>query len=107
MKVNQYYTDVPIEREFYCRHCGTYVKIVDPKDKRTVYCSQKCEKQYWRDKTKAEARYKKRSREKVLGLRNYSKRQILKKLWQEKKEAEETENIGRIYEKKDKNSINS
>lgn len=43
MKINQYY-DVPVEREFYCRQCETHIKVIDPKDKRVVFCSKVCEK---------------------------------------------------------------
>ena len=61
----------------------------DIKDKRVKYCSAVCEKQYWREKSKQNAAYKKRSREKVLGLRNYSAKGMAIKLYREKKEAEE------------------
>lgn len=88
IKVNQYYGHVPICREFSCRHCGLNVQVVDEKDKRTVYCSQKCEKQYWRDITKRNSIYAKRGRE-TSHLRNYSNAEMIKKLWREKKEAEE------------------
>ena len=73
---------------------GDYRIRIDAKDKRVKYCSAKCEKQYWREKSKADATYKKRSREKTLGMRNYSKKEMAIKLYKEKKEAEETENIG-------------
>lgn len=43
MKVNQYY-NVPIEREFDCRQCGTHVVVTTSKDKRVVFCSSVCEK---------------------------------------------------------------
>ena len=36
------------EHDFECRYCGEQVHIADPSDKRTVYCSAQCEKQYWR-----------------------------------------------------------
>ena len=42
----------PIIREFECRTCGKDVKVVDYNDQRTVYCSQQCEKKYWRDRTR-------------------------------------------------------
>lgn len=86
--VNQYTGIIPIEREFYCRHCGQIVKITDEKDKRTVYCCKKCEKQYWREISKRNSIYSKRGRE-VTGLRNYSGKEMAIKLWREKKEAEE------------------
>lgn len=87
MKINQYY-DVPVEREFDCRQCGTHVKVMDPKDKRVVFCSKVCEKKYWRLKSKADALHKKRGREKNLGLRNYSQKDMAILLWRWKKEAE-------------------
>lgn len=89
IKVNQFYSNVDCPREFVCAHCGTHVYVIDPKDKRVKYCSTTCEKQYWRDKSKQNAAYKKRSREKVLGLRNYSAKGMAIKLYKEKKEAEE------------------
>lgn len=94
MKVNQFYDNVDCPREFVCAHCGTRVYVTDIKDKRVKYCSAACEKQFWRDKSKADAAYKKRSREKVIGMRNYSAKGMAIKLYKEKKEAEETENIG-------------
>lgn len=93
IKVNQFSDPVPIEREFTCRYCGVPVKVLDKKDKRIVYCSQKCEKQYWRDMSKKSASLSKRGRE-TSHLRNYSAVGMAKKLWKEKKEAEETESIG-------------
>lgn len=87
MKINQYY-DVPVEREFYCRQCETHIKVIDPKDKRVVFCSKVCEKKYWRLKSKADALNKKRGREKNLGLRNYSQKDMAILLWRWKKEAE-------------------
>lgn len=86
MKINQYY-DVQIEREFECRQCGTHVSVTSHKDKRVVFCSQKCEKKYWRLKSKADALHKKRGREKTLGMRNYSAKEMAIKIWKEKKEA--------------------
>jgi hypothetical protein len=89
IRVNQFYKNVECPREFVCAHCGAHVYVIDPKDKRVKYCSSACEKQYWRDKSKQNAAYKKRSREKVLGLRNYSAKGMAIKLYKEKKEAEE------------------
>lgn len=94
IKVNQFYSNVDCPREFICAHCGARVYVTDIKDKRVKYCSATCEKQYWRDKSKADTAYKKRSREKVLGMRNYSAKGMAIKVYKEKKEAEETENIG-------------
>lgn len=39
-------------REFECRECGKHVFVVEKSDKRSVYCSQQCEKKYWRDLTR-------------------------------------------------------
>ena len=94
ININQFYKNIDCPREFTCAHCGSHVYVTDVKDKRVKYCSAACEKQYWRDKSKADAAYKKRSREKVIGMRNYSAKDMAIKLHREKKEAEETENIG-------------
>lgn len=39
-------------RQFECRYCGELVEVVERADHRTVYCSARCEKQYWRDASK-------------------------------------------------------
>lgn len=52
----------PILREFECRTCGRKVRVIDCKDKRTVYCSQQCEKKYWRDVTRHSNNAAKRGR---------------------------------------------
>ena len=41
-------------REFDCRYCGRHVvvPIDDLTDKRSVYCSARCERQFWRFVTK-------------------------------------------------------
>ncbi len=38
----------PIIREFHCRKCGALVQVRDHKDFRMRFCSQKCEKAYWK-----------------------------------------------------------
>ena len=38
----------PIIREFRCRECGRHVAVVEKRDQRSVFCSQTCEKRYWR-----------------------------------------------------------
>ena len=38
----------PIIREFHCRRCGALVQVKDHKDFRMRFCSQKCEKAYWK-----------------------------------------------------------
>lgn len=91
IRVNQFYDSVDCPREFVCAHCGARVYVTDIKDKRVKYCSATCEKQYWREKSKQDAAYKKRSREKTIGMRNYSKKEMAIKLYKEKKEAEEFE----------------
>ena len=68
VNVNQFYSNIDCPREFVCAHCGIHVHVTDFKDKRVKYCSAACEKQYWREKSKADAAYKKRSREKTLGM---------------------------------------
>lgn len=40
--------ELPVIRDFYCRHCGTHVMVVDEDDHRTVFCTPQCEKKYWR-----------------------------------------------------------
>lgn len=85
MKVNQYYS-VEIPREFDCRHCKTNVYINEVKDKRCVFCSKECEKQYWRLESKKNRYAQKRNRE-YTSLRNYGNKDFMIKLWREKKES--------------------
>lgn len=35
-------------REFTCLRCGKRVRVTDPRDCRTKFCSQHCEKLYWK-----------------------------------------------------------
>lgn len=51
IKINQCEA-VPIERELSCGFCGKFVRVTERKDRRFKYCSQKCEKQYWRERSK-------------------------------------------------------
>lgn len=83
MKVNQFY-DVDIPRNFECRNCGVNVYINVRKDKRCVFCSKECEKQYWRLESKKNRYAQKRNRE-YTSLRNYSNKDFMIKLWREKK----------------------
>ena len=53
-----YTNDTPCPREFDCRHCGEHVVVTEHSDRRTVYCCQHCEKQYWREMTKRDRRKK-------------------------------------------------
>lgn len=52
IRVNQHSGLIPVERIFYCRYCGDKVEVNNIKDRRTVYCSSFCEKDYWRFVTK-------------------------------------------------------
>lgn len=38
----------PIIRKFHCVKCGKLVYITDQNDCRTKFCSQQCEKRYWK-----------------------------------------------------------
>lgn len=48
----QYRKAAFIPREFECSCCGHTVTVDDPKDKRERFCSQACERKYWRDVTR-------------------------------------------------------
>ena len=48
----KYRKDSSIPREFDCKYCGKHVVVTNPKDRRRVYCSSHCEKQYWRKASK-------------------------------------------------------
>ncbi len=47
--------DAEVIRTFTCRRCGELVKVTDPMDKRLKFCSQHCEKLFWKHPEKAEA----------------------------------------------------
>lgn len=47
---------------FECRTCGKQVNVVDKTDRRTVFCTQACEKKWWRDVTRHENAAQKRGR---------------------------------------------
>ena len=47
-------------REFDCVRCGKHVKVTDQQDCRTKFCSQKCERYYWKHPGKASAQTVKR-----------------------------------------------
>ena len=51
-KEHDFNSTSPIIRSFECRECKKIVYVTDTTDKRYVYCSQKCEKEYWRKKTR-------------------------------------------------------
>lgn len=54
---NRNYEDIPeskrakgnVIRTFYCRNCKKFVLVTDPKDRRTVFCSNKCQIKYWKN----------------------------------------------------------
>ena len=48
MKAQETADKEPVIREFHCRKCGTLVQVRDHKDFRMRFCSQKCEKSYWK-----------------------------------------------------------
>ena len=64
--INTYYGEIPIMRKFKCKHCEEVIKVNNPKDKRVKYCSEECEKEYWRKLTK----HKKRNSMRNLGKLN-------------------------------------
>lgn len=39
---------IPFPREFDCRLCGAHVIVDKRPDKRTVFCCERCEREYWR-----------------------------------------------------------
>ncbi len=45
----------PVIREFQCLKCGTVVRVTDPSDGRMKFCSQHCEKLYWKHSKKVKA----------------------------------------------------
>lgn len=77
---------VSVERTFLCRQCGVEVVVSDPKDKRSVFCRQKCEKEYWKHQ------YREKSRRETLKAATYTNGEFMRKLYYEKKEAEEFRN---------------
>ena len=49
-----YCKDTPLPREFDCRRCGDRVFVDQPTDHRTVFCSQYCEREFWRHRERYE-----------------------------------------------------
>lgn len=45
----------PVIREFRCLKCGTIVRVRDHSDGRMKFCSQHCEKLYWKHSKKVKA----------------------------------------------------
>ena len=40
--------DTPTEREFDCKMCGHRVVVTERSDHRMCFCSEHCEKRYWK-----------------------------------------------------------
>ncbi len=81
--INQHYKNIPVEREFNCKCCNRRVVVIEAKDKRCVFCSQVCEKRYWKHRDKYECDLKKRGRE-TSHLRIHSARDIAIQEWKYK-----------------------
>lgn len=41
-------SDIPCPRSFTCRLCGELVSVYDPDDRRTVFCCEDHEIEYWK-----------------------------------------------------------
>ncbi len=39
-------------RTFYCEHCGQLVRVTSLDDRRTKFCSVRCERLYWKHRRK-------------------------------------------------------
>ena len=46
------YLYAPVRQEFTCLRCGKHVRVTDGRDCRTKFCSQHCEKLYWKHSKK-------------------------------------------------------
>lgn len=44
----------PCPREFRCKHCGHAVRVEERTDRRTVFCSPQCEREYWKHRDRYE-----------------------------------------------------
>ncbi len=44
----------PLPRRFECKRCGDTVYVDRPDDHRTVFCSQYCEREFWRHRSRYE-----------------------------------------------------
>lgn len=51
-----YSARTPCPREFDCRCCGDRVLVDRRDDHRTVYCSARCEREYWRHRDRYDRR---------------------------------------------------
>lgn len=55
-KANHYARDIPdserskgdVIRTFHCRNCNKQVYVTDPKDRRTVFCCNSCQRKHWK-----------------------------------------------------------
>ena len=48
----------PVIREFYCKKCGALVQVRSESDKRTAFCSRRCNKLYFKHPRNKERRWK-------------------------------------------------
>lgn len=58
IKVNQYSNYIPVFRKFNCNYCKKIVEVKTEDDKRFKFCCAKCEKNFWRKKSKEKRRLK-------------------------------------------------
>ena len=54
-KPHKEYRGGSVIRTFRCVHCGKLVRVTDPKDGRTKFCSLCCERNYWKHPKSASA----------------------------------------------------
>ena len=47
-----YTNETPLPREFDCRRCGGHVVVEERGDHRTVFCCRRCEREYWRNRSR-------------------------------------------------------
>lgn len=46
--------DTPTVRDFECKRCGDHVHVTERNDHRMCFCSQHCEREYWRHRDRYE-----------------------------------------------------
>lgn len=51
---NYYQASTRKDREMVCKQCGTIITVRAYQDRRTTYCSKRCEKRYWKKTCRAE-----------------------------------------------------
>lgn len=49
-----YSNETPLPREFDCRRCDAHVAVTERGDRRTVFCSPYCEREFWRHRSRYE-----------------------------------------------------